>query len=53
VALFALALATTLTACSGMQPYHTAPGSYTVTLTGTGAATGRTHTTTFTLNVTP
>ncbi len=42
-----------LTGCSGLYPPSTPPGTYTITLTGHGTQTGQTHTTTFTLIVTP
>ena len=45
-------LAATFTGCSGHYPGHTPPGTYTMTIKGTGAATGVTHSANVTLVVT-
>lgn len=56
--LLILAITTTisilaLNGCSGHLPGSAPPGTYTITVTGNATTTGLTHTTTFTLIVTP
>jgi hypothetical protein len=46
-------LALTLNGCSGLYPKSTAPGVYTINITGAGATTGLQHTQPITLTVTP
>lgn len=48
-----LAAIATMGGCSGRYPGHTAPGTYSITITAKGMATGTAHTVTFTLMVTP
>jgi hypothetical protein len=43
----------TLSGCSGKYPGSTAPGTYTIQITSSGATTGLTHTATINLTVTP
>ena len=50
-ALTTLAATLTLSGCSGLYPPHTAPGTYTITVTGTSG--NITHSTNITLIVTP
>ena len=54
--LIALALTASLlalTGCSGLYPPSTPPGTYNITLSGQGAHTGMTNTTTVSLIITP
>jgi len=50
-ALVTAVLACTLNGCSGKYPGHTAPGTYAISITGQGRASGLTHTAIVTLNV--
>jgi hypothetical protein len=51
--LLAALTAATVSGCSGMYPYHTAPGTYTISVTAYSPADNRTQSVPITLTVTP